>query len=40
MGARVMLTYNIDVSDGLFNGALGEIAGWNINNNNNNNNMP
>ena len=28
IGARVMLTFNIDVSDGLYNGASGEIVGW------------
>ena len=32
VGARIMLTYNIDVPDGLTNGARGEIVGFEMNN--------
>ena len=33
IGARIMLSYNIDVIDGLTNGSRGEILGFEVNNN-------
>ena len=33
VGAKVMMTYNIDISDGLTNGAFGEVIGFKCDNN-------